>query len=100
MIFDTNEVPGILKALHEWSQAVSDPIPRMITISDCEDCSFKWMYLGTTTCCSLMGRRTCFADHEDLKYNENQPSWCPLPQATPELIARINIIANRDINNE
>ncbi len=59
---------------------------KVITVDSCEDCKFVWWYLGVDACCSLMNKKGCFDDKSALVENENQPSWCPLPNASDEMI--------------
>lgn len=59
---------------------------KMLTIDNCEDCKYIWLSLRAVSCCGLMNNRECYGDEKCLIDNENQPSWCPLPKATQELI--------------
>lgn len=54
---------------------------KIITIESCEDCKFVWLYLGLDECCGLLNRRPIPLDD-----NNPIPSWCPLPNASNEII--------------
>ena len=56
---------------------------KVIVIDDCDDCKFVYFYLGADACCRLMNRRRCY---DDLNENENLPNWCPLQEATENII--------------
>ena len=62
---------------------------KLITIDSCEDCRFVYWYLGTTPLCLLMNKKNCW---EGLEEDEEQPSWCPLPDAPEEIIEIIKKI--------
>ena len=52
-------------------------------IDDCDDCSYRWMYLGVDICCGLLNRTPINLEELD-KEGEGIPNWCPLEDAPEE----------------
>jgi hypothetical protein len=49
---------------------------RLCDVTDCDECSHVYMYLGTHEHCCLLNRRDCeLTDHSTI------PEWCPLQKA-------------------
>ena len=65
---------------------------KIITIENCEDCKFVWLYLGVDERCNLMNRKP-------IPIDDDIPIWCPLRDASQEIIeAEIQLTKNAGIN--
>ncbi len=59
---------------------------KLLTLDSCDDCRFVYWYLGTTPLCRPMDKKPCW---EGLEKDEEQPEWCPLPNASKEILEMI-----------
>ena len=55
---------------------------KLAIVTACDNCPNNWFYLGVDCCCLLMDKKRCYDNENDFKFDENIPSWCPLPDAS------------------